>query len=282
MSKSLELEEFKQQIAAIYNQRSHKYDSEGNLHQQWAYRLVEYAHLRKGERILDIATGTGLVAIAAAERVGESGRVVGVDISPGMLQVVKQKIETRGLNNIQLIEADAETLDFPDNSFDVVFCASALIFMRDIPAALRLWHRFLVPGGRIGIQVVASTAFVTSVVLQKVAKKYGVELIFNELTGTEEKCYLLLKAAGFEDIEVKAEQFGNYVTLAEAQGMWESMLNFPLCLSLRKLEPEKLMQVKAEYFTELELLATEKGIWNDILTFFVFGRKIGATVGGCF
>ncbi len=266
-------DDFKQQIAAIYSQRSHKYDEEGDLHPRWVRRLVEYAELRKGERILDIATGTGLVALAAAQLVGESGRVVGIDISTGMLEVAKRKIEAGGLNNIQLIQADAETLDFPQSSFDVIFCASALIFMRNIPAALRRWHRFLVPGGRIGLQVVAETAFVAGFVLQKVAKKYGIELIFSELTGTEEKCCALLQAAGFEEIEVKAEQFGNYVTLGEAQGMWESMLKFPLCYPLRQLEPEKLERVKGEYFAELEAMETEKGIWNDILTFFVFGCK---------
>lgn len=273
MRNPIELDEFKQQIADIYSQRSHKYDEEGDLHPKWVRRLVEYPELRKGERILDIATGTGLVALAAAQRVGESGRVVGVDISTGMLEVAKRKIEAGSLNNIQFIQADAETLNFPDSSFDVIFCASALIFMRDIPAALRRWHRFLVPGGRIGLQVVAETAFVASVVLQKVAKRYGVELIFSESTGTEEKCCALLQAAGFEEIEVKVEQFGNYVTLTEAQGMWEGMLKFPLCRQVRELEPEKLEQVKAEYFAELEALETEKGIWNDILTFFVFGRK---------
>ncbi len=272
MSKTFELDEFKQQVGDMYGQRSNSYD-QGDFHPRLAHRLIEHADLRSKHKVLDIATGTGLVAIEAAHLVGASGHVVGVDISTGMLKVAQQKISALGLSNIEIVVADAENLDFPDNSFDRVLCCEALPFMTNLPADLRLWHRFLVPDGLIGLCAHAETAFPTGVVLQKVAQRHGVELIFSDLTGTEQKCYTLLEEAGFEDIEVKIEQFGSYISLSETKGAWEGSLKHPLCRPLLQLEPEELEQVKIEYLAELETLVTDKGIWNDITTFFILGRK---------
>jgi ubiquinone/menaquinone biosynthesis C-methylase UbiE len=272
MSNQIELNEFKQQVADMYSHRSNNYD-EGDFHRQLAHRLIECAAIHSGQKILDLATGTGLVAIEAAQLVGSEGRVVGVDISTGLLNQAKRKIETAGLSNIEFQLADAETLDFPDNSFDRVLCCSALPLMTNIPADLRLWHRFLKSDGLIGLCVFAEMAFVAGVVLKNVARRYGVELVFNDLTGTQEKCYTLLREAGFEDVEVKTEQFGSYINLSQTKGTWEDSFKHPLCRQLMQLSPEQLEQAKAEYLAELEALVTDKGIWNDITTFFVLGRK---------
>jgi ubiquinone/menaquinone biosynthesis C-methylase UbiE len=159
MNKELNLDEYKQQIADLYSGRSDKYD-EGDWHPRIAHRLVEHTHINRGKYVLDIATGTGMVAIEAAQIVGAEGRVVGVDISTGMLDQGRRKVEVLGLKNIEFQLGDAEVLNFPANSFDVVLCSSALIWMVDIPGALHLWMRFLKPGGLIGFHAFAETAFV--------------------------------------------------------------------------------------------------------------------------
>lgn len=275
MSNSIKLDEFKQQVADMYSQRSNTYD-EADFHPRLAHRLIEHAGIHHGQKVLDIATGTGLVAIEAAQLVGSDGHVVGVDIATGLLKVAQQKILAAGLSNIELVVADAENLDFPNNSFDRVLCCSALPFMTNLPADLGLWHRFLKPDGLISLCGFAETAFVPGVVLKRVAQRYGVSLIFSELTGTEKKCYTILQEAGFEDVEVKTEQFGNYISLSETKGMWENSLKHPLCRPLEQLSSEQLQQAKAEYSAEIDLLVTAQGIWNDITTFFVLGRKRAA------
>lgn len=209
MSHPIKLDEFKQQVADCYSQRSNTYD-EGDFHPKLAHHLIEYAAIHRGQKILDIATGTGLVAIEAAQLVGSEGQVIGVDISTGLLEQAKRKVKVADLSNIELILADAEALDFPDDSFDRVLCCSALPLMTNVPADLRLWRRFLQPDGLMGLCVFAETAFIASVVLKKVTQRYGVQLVMSDLTGTQEKCYTLLREAGFEDIEVKTEQFGSY------------------------------------------------------------------------
>jgi ubiquinone/menaquinone biosynthesis C-methylase UbiE len=275
MNQQLELNEYKQQIADLYSRRGQTYD-EGDWHPRIAHRLVEYAQISQGQHILDIATGTGMVAIEAAQLVGFQGRVVGVDISTGMLEQAKRKIEALGLNNIEFVLADAEKLNFPANSFDIVLCSSALIWMADVPAALRLWHQLLKPGGLIGFHAFADTAFVGGMTVQKVAEKYGVSLAFSKPTGTIEKCHDLLKAAGFEAIEIKSEQDGSYISLEQAKQMWAGSSHpapgqFPNPLS--QLSSGQLEEVKAEFEAELAALVTEQGIWNDLTIFYTFGRK---------
>ena len=270
------LNEYKQQIANLYSRRSETYD-EGDWHPRIAHRLIEHAHISQGQYVLDIATGTGMVAIEAAQLVGFAGRVVGVDISTGMLEQAKRKIEALGQNNIELVLADAEKLNFPANSFDVVLCSSALIWMADVPAALHLWHQLLKPGGLIGFHAFADTAFVGGVTVQKVAQKFGVSLALSKPTGTIEKCHNLLKIAGFEAIKIKSEQDGSYISLEQAKQMWYGSSHaapgqFPN--PMKQLSSEQLEEVKAEFEAELAALVTEQGIWNDVTIFYTFGRKL--------
>ncbi|NMG19211.1 class I SAM-dependent methyltransferase [Brasilonema bromeliae] len=275
MINQLKLNDYKKEIADLYSRRSQTYDN-SDWHTQIAHRLVEYAQISPGQHVLDIATGTGMVAIEAAQIVRPEGRVVGVDISTGMLEVAKQKVEGLSFEHVEFQLADAEALNFPANSFDRVLCSSALIWMADIPAALRQWMRFLKPGGLIGFHAFAQTAFVGGVVVQKVVEKYGVSLAFNKPTGTVEKCQNLLQQAGFEAIEIQPEQYGSYISLEQAKGMWTGNSHvapgqFPNPVS--QLSSELLAQVKAEFETELEALNTDEGVWNDITVFFTFGRK---------
>ncbi|MEH1836117.1 MAG: methyltransferase domain-containing protein [Nostoc sp.] len=275
MNQQLDLNEYKQQIADLYSCRGQTYD-QGDWHPRIAHRLVKHAQISQGQHVLDIATGTGMVAIEAAQLVGFAGRVVGVDISTGMLEQAKRKIEALGLNNLELVLADAEKLNFPANSFDVVLCSSALIWMADVPAALRLWHQLLKPGGLIGFHAFADTAFVGGVTMQKVAQKYGVSLAFSKPTGTIEKCHDLLKTAGFETIEIKSEQDGSYISLQQAKRMWSGGSHpapgqFPN--PMNQLSSGQLEKLKAEFEAELAVLVTQQGIWNDITTFYTFGRK---------
>ena len=284
MSK-IQLDEFKQAIAQIYDRRRDTYDrgGEDNWHYKLACRLVECAEIEPGQQVLDLATGTGMVAIEAACQVGESGEVIGVDISSGLLAVAQQKIDAADLNNIVRLKlADIETLDFSENMCDRVaepsahriLCCSALPLLKDVPASLRLWRSFLKPQGKLGLCVFAETAFVTGVILQKVARRYGINIVMSDLTGTEAKTYGLLEIAGYRNIQIVTEQYGYYTDLESvAIKDWDISLQHPHCQPLLQLEPDRLEQLKTEYRTELESLVTDEGIWNDITTYFVTAEK---------
>lgn len=116
----------------------------------WAPALVELAQPHPGERVIDVACGTGIVARLAAKRVGPTGVVVGVDLNPGMLNVARSVAAT---GSFQWQEASADKLPFPDGSFDVVYCQLGLQFFADKTAALREMRRISGAEGRLAITV---------------------------------------------------------------------------------------------------------------------------------
>ncbi len=268
--------DYKQQVADYFNRRTN-YDQEGDFHPRVAHHLIQCADIQPGQHILDIATGTGLVAIEAAQIVGNSGSVVGVDLSEGMLRRSQAKITAAGLTNIELKQADIETIHFPANSFDRIFCCCGIPYIPNIPTNLRRWQEFLKPGGIIAITGVAETAYMFRHILTKIAPNYdNIELPgWNESIGTIEKCNRLLQTSGLEVIQVTDEQFGEYLSLESAQKLWDIIIKNPLTFSyfIQPLNSEQLQAAKAQYLAELETLVTDQGIWNDITLFYIVGRK---------
>ncbi len=118
----------------------------------WASRLIERARPRPGERVLDVACGTGVVARHVASIVGSEGKVVGLDASPNMLDVARAVAKQERVR-VQWHEGRAESLPFPDGSFDLVMCQFALMFFEDRHAALKQMHRVLTADGRLALSV---------------------------------------------------------------------------------------------------------------------------------
>lgn len=114
----------------------------------WARRVADAARLAPGQRVLDVACGTGALTIEAADRVGPDGRVVGLDPNAGMLAVARKKRPT-----IDWREGRAESLPSADASFDAVISQFGLMFFQDRGAAVREMWRVLRPGGRIAVAV---------------------------------------------------------------------------------------------------------------------------------
>lgn len=114
------------------------------LFREWPAKVVASANLQPGQRVLDVACGTGVLTRELARRVGSSGSVVGLDINAGMLTVAR-----RLLQGVEFREGSADALPFPAASFDLVTCQFGLMFFPDRARALREMLRVLVPGGRV-------------------------------------------------------------------------------------------------------------------------------------
>lgn len=276
MTPQLDLNDYKQAIADLYNSRSQTYDDSA-WHVQICQRLLEFAQVSRGQHILDIATGTGHVAIAAAQIVGDQGRVIGVDIATEMLDRARDKVNTLGLTNIEFMLADAEVLNFPANSFDRILCANAFPWIENKAAALSQWKRFLKPGGLIGIHTPADTAYIGYVVFHYVLERYGVSLAPTNRIGTIEECRNLFVNAGFEAIKIATEQHGNYISLEKAKATWDEVYFhlFPEASEnpFAKLSSLQLAQAQAKFAAELTARQTAQGIWNNITTWYILGRK---------
>jgi SAM-dependent methyltransferase len=115
---------------------------------QWGPVVAAEAGVREGDRVLDVACGTGALTLAAARIAGASGSVVGLDPNPDMLAVARRKPA-----QTEWLEGKAEDLPLPDNSFDAVVSQFGLMFFDDKPQALREMVRVLKPGGRLAVAV---------------------------------------------------------------------------------------------------------------------------------
>jgi ubiquinone/menaquinone biosynthesis C-methylase UbiE len=118
----------------------------------WAHLLIARTNLKQGARVLDVACGTGLVARTAASVIGGEGKVVGLDLNPGMLEMARSTIGQTPVQT-EWHEASVVEMPLPDNAFDVVFCQLGLQFFPDRPAALREMNRVLGPGGELAVLV---------------------------------------------------------------------------------------------------------------------------------
>lgn len=279
MVNQLELNEYKQEVADSYDRRSQTYDN-SEWHMQICHRLLEYSQVRDGQAVLDIGTGTGHLAISAAQIVGNQGQVLGIDISARMLEQAQSKVNALGLSNVEFQLADAEALDYSVDYFDHILCANTFPWMENKEATLRLWYQFLKPSGRIGIHTPADTAYVGAVILRRVLVKYGLSLEPSNRIGSVEQCQNLFANAGFEAVAVKTEQHGTYTDLDKAKATWKGIVVSPSSTSLKvsgndlsQLSSVQLAQAKADFEAEIESLQTEQGIWDDLTTLYILGRK---------
>jgi arsenite methyltransferase len=107
--------------------------------------------LSPGERVLDLGSGAGTDSLVAAQMVGESGRVTGIDMTPEMLAKARAAAAELGAANVEFVEGEAERLPFPDESFDVVISNGVIDLIPDKDAVFAELNRVLVPGGRLQI-----------------------------------------------------------------------------------------------------------------------------------
>lgn len=149
------LEEKARRVAGVFHSVAEKYDVMNDLmslgvHRLWKRYTIELSGVRRGQRILDLAGGTGDLAKRFARMVGDSGEVVLADINGSMLRQGRSRLVDAGVvGNLRYVQADAEWLPFPDNHFDCISIAFGLRNVTDKQRALASMYRVLKPGGRV-------------------------------------------------------------------------------------------------------------------------------------
>jgi len=142
-------------VAQVFHSVADKYDLMNDLmslgiHRLWKRFTIELSGVRGGQRVLDLAGGTGDLAARFSRMVGPSGEVVLCDINDSMLRVGRERLADRGVvGNIHYVQADAEALPYPDNHFDCVTIAFGLRNVTHKESALASMNRVLKPGGRL-------------------------------------------------------------------------------------------------------------------------------------
>ncbi|WP_027965919.1 bifunctional demethylmenaquinone methyltransferase/2-methoxy-6-polyprenyl-1,4-benzoquinol methylase UbiE [Halomonas halocynthiae] len=151
----VDVDEKASRVAHVFDSVASRYDVMNDLmsfgiHRLWKRLTIERAGVRPGHSVLDIAGGTGDLTLKFSRLVGPRGRVVLADINDSMLNVGRDKLIDQGVSgNVEYVQANAETLPFPDNTFDCITIAFGLRNVTDKDAALRSMTRVLKPGGRV-------------------------------------------------------------------------------------------------------------------------------------
>jgi SAM-dependent methyltransferase len=210
----------------------------------FADRLLELARLAPGERVLDVACGTGIVTRRAVEAVGPDGSVSGLDPNPGMLEVARSV--TPG---IDWHEAPAEAMPLPDATFDVVLCSMGLQFFPDKAQALREMRRVLVPGGRVVLGTPGPTPPLFEAIDAALTAHVGpgasmfVHAVF--AVHDPDAVRRLLGEAGFGEVDVTTGSLS--LRLAPpADFFWQYVQSTPLAAVVSELDDEGRASLEAD------------------------------------
>ena len=204
-----------------------------------AQKLVSLVKPSSGQRVLDVATGSGLAALLAARLVGPQGRVVGVDLSETMVALARNRAREEGVDNADFFAMDAEDLDLPPNSFDAVLCALGLMLLPQPDRALSEMHRVLKLGGSValavfgrGSKVALRSLMEPFIPLMPPPPQRGPS-IFGY--GRSEVLEETVAGAGFSD--VTTEQCTHLLTFSEAEGAWEMLLSLGRLAQMHSMLP---------------------------------------------
>jgi SAM-dependent methyltransferase len=210
-----------------------------------ARRLVEAAGPAPGERVLDVACGTGVVARLAFDAVGPEGIVAGLDANPGMVEVAR----TASPRGIAWHVAPAEDMPVPDGAFDLVLCSIGLQFFADRVQALREAHRVLGPGGRVAWCTPGPTPPLFVAIDEVLAAHIGpgasmfVHAVFSLHDAVEARH--LMETAGFDGIDVRATSVPLRVP-PPADFFWQYVQSTPLAAATAELDDRARAALEAE------------------------------------
>ncbi len=177
---NVRVEEKAKRVAGVFHSVAAKYDVMNDLmsagvHRIWKRFTIELSSVRKGDSVLDIAGGTGDLTRQFSSLVGPEGRVVLADINDSMLNVGRDKLTDLGVaGNVEYVQADAQYLPFPDNTFDCITIAFGLRNVTDKALALRSMLRVLKPGGRL---LVLEFSKPTNPIVEKLYDRYSFSLL---------------------------------------------------------------------------------------------------------
>lgn len=228
-----------------------------------ASTLVRHAQLLQGARVLDVATGTGKVALAAARAVGSTGQVIGIDLSEGMLAQARSKAS--GLP-VEFRTMDAEHLEFEDATFDAALCGFGVFFFPNIVGAVREIHRVLRPGGRLTFSTWTRQSFepmreMTAVCLEG----RGIPRLSpppEPWMECREPGHLrtLLEEGNFQERQVMIAPEGYFIS---AEDWWTFAWGTGTRRMISRLPQETIEDFKTTLIEQVGRLQNEHGVWLD-------------------
>src|SRR6185503_4532005 len=223
-------------------------------------KLLQLADIKAGDKVIDIACGTGLVSFPAAEQTGEKGFVMATDISDKMVETGTAIAKERNLSNISFQRMDAEELDVEDSSYDIALCALGLMYFPDPLKAIKEMYRLIKPGGHAVVAVWGRRkncgwAEVFEIVDRRVASEVC-PMFFN--LGNEGTLQQYMDAGGFTNISIeRINTVLDYRSDQEACGA--AFLGGPVALAYSKFSDDVKNEVYKEYIESIKSFKNADG-----------------------
>lgn len=238
----------KNKAIAAYSAAADTYDHPANAFwERYGLRTVNRLQLPAGAHVLDVCCGSGASAIPAAEAVGPTGSVLGVDLAESLLELARSKAEERGLLNVEFRKGDMLDLKLPESSFDAVVCVFGIFFVQDMHLAMNNLARLVRPGGKLAITTwgprffePASSAFWNSIRAVRPDLYKG----FNpwDRISEPDAVRALFDGVGVEKLEVVAED--GVHSLSSGEDWWAAIRGSGYRGTLEQLNAEDLEQVR--------------------------------------
>lgn len=267
------LDDAKTKAATTYNAASDFYDHPANTFwERYGRRTVERLQLTPGAKTLDVCCGSGASALPAAEIVGPTGSVTGLDLAENLLNLARNKARQRGLDNVTFQSGDLSQLPFDDNTFDVAVCVFGIFFVPDMQAALRELKRVARTGGTVAITTWGPRFFepATSMFWNSVRNvRPDLYKGFNpwDRISEPEALRSLFLEAGFSDAEAVAES--DVQLLNSPEDWWAVIMGSGYRGTIDQLSAADRERVRAENIDYIERTAL-RSLESNV----VYGRAV--------
>ena len=253
--------------AATYNAAADFFDHPANTFwERYGRRTIELLGLSAGERVLDVCCGSGASAIPAAQAVGPTGVVIGVDLAENLLELARNKARKHELTNVRFESGDMTALSVEDGSFDAVVCVFGIFFVPEMEVALRELKRVLRPSGRIAITTWGPRLFEpVNTWFWNEVREVRPELYkgFNpwDRICNEAGLSALFAEGGFREIEVRAESAAQQIEKPE--DWWAMVLGSGYRGTVEQLteaERERIKNANFEFIIQSEIKSVEANV----------------------
>lgn len=263
-----EARQHKQRVTAVFDTIAPGYDHAAlRFFSIAADRVLRLLNPAPGQKVLDVATGTGAVATAFAQAVAPGGRVMAIDLSEAMLEKAMAKALHQGLSNIDFFNMDADQLDFKDDYFDLGVCAFGLFFLPDMEKALNEWVRVIRPGGNVVFTSFSNESFkpMADLFVDQL-EAYGVEMknppFASQRLADPQICQQLMSSAGLKDISVGIHQVGYHLQCID--DWWAVVWNSGMRGLVKQLKDFQQNDFKAEHLQSVQPMFGKQGLWLNV------------------
>lgn len=274
----MDTESRKAALAGVFNRSASTYDRVGpRFFSYFGKRLVELAPLDEGATVLDLAAGRGAVLFPAAEKVGSTGSVTGIDLAEGMVRETQAEIEARQLTNTAILRMDAEQLVFPDAHFDAVLCGFALFFFPQLSQALAEIRRVLKPGGVLVCSTFSDRDDQRWKWLETLPRPRNRGNSTPSSTETRprfdtpEGMQQILSQGGFESIQTYTQEVD--LPYDSEDDWWATIWSHGWRETLEKFEPDELEQFRQVAYTHLQAMKEPDGIHSVTSVLITIAQK---------